>query len=542
LKLEFILLKNEMLCRSVPFGITSTVGKNVTALQIYARGISIPRLANGDMESANGWTLVRNNGNFSGEIINTTATSPTNSYEISYPQKTLSNPGDYCGISQNFTANDLPAVVLLSFNVKDSYLGDNSGYRLKQALLNRNIVWEDDVAGDERWQHMKIPITLYEQENELTLRVYEENSVKNIPISVWWDDVEIKPISEIKKKPTVEFCISDMKGRDYCPAELHLGASSEFTVVTRNNERFENEYVFQLAIDGEVAKTREFWLNAGDERQYNFSFIPDRVGDLRLEFSLFNRSTHEVLACRSMTASCTIDYENLEPLLRYGIHPLPTIRDGDMRRISAWTLNYNGSFRGSRSTENTSTPYSYCIEQYWDSNEGDYGVLSQDIYASTPGVVVISFNVKDSFESTSEDAKNIIKQVLLNDEIIWQDDISGKDKGYVGWVEEEYVGPLRVWIKYIKDHEGYVEWEEAKYDWWEDEWIKKKVPKVKTGWTHVDIPVYLRKGDNKLRLRVYAKEAVKELSVRVYFDDVEIRPIYDLVKVDERVRVRRYGW
>jgi hypothetical protein len=54
--------------------------------------------------------------------------------------------------------------------------------------------------------------------------------------------------------------------------------------------------------------------------------------------------------------------------------------------------------------------------------------------------------------------------------------------------------------------------------------------------------VYLRKGDNKLRLRVYAKEAVKELFVRVYFDDVEIRPIYDLVKVDERVRVRRYGW
>ena len=54
--------------------------------------------------------------------------------------------------------------------------------------------------------------------------------------------------------------------------------------------------------------------------------------------------------------------------------------------------------------------------------------------------------------------------------------------------------------------------------------------------------MYLGEGNNKLRLQVYAKEAVKELSVRVYFDDVEIRPIYDLVKVDERVRVRRYGW
>lgn len=262
MKLEFILLKNEMPCRSVPFAITSTVGENVTALQIYASGISIPGLANGDMESANVWSLERNNGNFSGKIINTAATSPTNSYEISYPQKTLSNPGDYCEMSQNFTANDLPAVVLVSFNVKDSYLGDNSGYHLKQALLNGNIVWEDDVAGDEGWQHVKIPVTLYDKENELTLRVYEENSVRDFPISVWWDDVEIKPIHEIKKKPAVEFYIYDIKGRDYSPAELHLGEPSEFTVVTRNNERFENPYVLQLAIDGEVVKTSEFWLNA----------------------------------------------------------------------------------------------------------------------------------------------------------------------------------------------------------------------------------------------------------------------------------------
>ena len=65
---------------------------------------------------------------------------------------------------------------------------------------------------------------------------------------------------------------------------------------------------------------------------------------------------------------------------------------------------------------------------------------------------------------------------------------------------------------------------------------------MKTGWTRVDIPVYLRKGDKKLRLRVYAKEAVEELHVRVYWDDVEIKRINELVKVDERVRVRRYGW
>ena len=87
-----------------------------------------------------------------------------------------------------------------------------------------------------------------------------------------------------------------------------------------------------------------------------------------------------------------------------------------------------------------------------------------------------------------------------------------------------------------------MEWEGAKYDWWEDEWIKKKVPKVKSGWMRVEVPVYLGEGNNKLRLQVYAKEAAENLYVKVYWDDVEIKRINELVKVDERVRVRRYGW
>jgi len=52
----------------------------------------------------------------------------------------------------------------------------------------------------------------------------------------------------------------------------------------------------------------------------------------------------------------------------------------------------------------------------------------------------------------------------------------------------------------------------------------------------------LCEGDNKLRLKVYAKEAVENLYVNVYWDDVEIRPINELVKVGDGVRMRRYGW
>jgi len=54
--------------------------------------------------------------------------------------------------------------------------------------------------------------------------------------------------------------------------------------------------------------------------------------------------------------------------------------------------------------------------------------------------------------------------------------------------------------------------------------------------------VYLKEGNNELRLQVYAKESAKNLDLRVYWDDVEIKPINELVKVEERVRMKRYGW
>jgi hypothetical protein len=182
------------------------------------------------------------------------------------------------------------------------------------------------------------------------------------------------------------------------------------------------------------------------------------------------------------------------------------------------------------------------MKQYKESNKGDYMVLSQDIYASEPGVVVLSFNVRDSFERTSGDAKNIIKQVLLNEEVIWADDVSGKDEGYVGWVKEDYVGPNWVWNERIISHEGFLNWRGAGHDWWENDWIKRSVPDVESGWMHVDLPVYLKEGNNELRLQVYAKESAKNRDVNVYWDNVEIRPINELVKVEERVRMKRYGW
>ena len=410
------------------------------------------------------------------------------------------------------------------------------------------LLWEDDVAGNERWQPVIVPLTLRSATNKLTLRVYGARGSDSFPITVWWDDVTIEPVTAVEAGMSTSFYIMDTKGtEDNYPTELYLGVPADVRVGIENNEHKQVNYILQMKLDGRLLKTKSKWLEPGSTWEQNISFTSDRVGERqKLEFLLFKDYVREkpYRYCH-LWVSTEITYDNLEPLLRYGIDPLPAIRDGDMWQVYAWTREseYGGSFReGYHTEEYTSSPRSYCMKQYRDSNKGDYMGLSQDIYASEPGVAVLSFNVRDSFEYASDDAKNIIKQVMLDDEVIWADDVSGRDTGYVGWVKEEYVGPNWVWNERIKSHEAFVEWRGAGHDWWEDKWIKSSVPDVETGWMHVDIPVYLWEGNNKLRLQVYAKESVENLNLRVYWDNVEIRPINELVKVDERVRMKRRGW
>ena len=562
LKLEFLLFKDQV--KGEPYKsfcllVSSDIDyEDLEVLKDYVVS-PLPVIINGDMESKTyeGWTM-ENATNFTVKITDSASVSPLHSYELSYPAETPFDQGCYAAIFQNFTTDVYPATVVVSFNERDSYTGDREGYFLKQVLLNDRVIWEDDVAGDERWQHVKVPAALCTVANKLMLRIYGERASYDFPIKVWWDDVKIEPITEVREKIPTSFHVLDTKGmEENYPTELHLGESAEVLVGIENNEHKQINYILQIKQDGKVLKTESKWLEHGSKWERNISFTSGRIGDnQKLEFLLFKGSVRgKPYRYFHLWVSTDINYDNLEPLLRYGIRipHLPAVKDGDMSGISAWTREpeYKGSFvKGSHTEEYTSSPCSYCIKQYGASNKGEYRGLSQDIYASEPGVVVLSFNVRDSFTSTSndaegaEDAKNITKRVMLNDKIIWGDDISGRDEGYVGWVEEEYVGPYWIWNKYIKSHEGFVGWVGAKYDWWEDEWIEKKGPdvKIKSGWTRVDIPVYLYAGDNKLRLQVYAKEAAKNIDVKVYWDDVEIEPINELVKIDERVRMKRRGW
>ena len=522
LQLEFLLFKDHTgLYKAFSLWVTVDINHdNLDVLEDYVVS-PLPVLINGamDSETSEGWTYGGDN-NFTGRLTDFTSVSPMHAYELSYPGETLFDPGCSARIYQNVTVEACcPATVVVSFHVRDSYTADVKGYFIKQVFLNEEVIWEDDVAGNERWQHVKVPVTLHSAVNKLTLRVYGASGSDNFPIRVWWDDVKIEPVTAIAEQMATSFFILDTGGtEEHYPEELHLGEPAEVLARIENNEHTEVNYILQIQLDDRAIKRRSKWLAHGSKWEQQISFTPDRIGERqKLDFLLFKDRVRGIpYRYFRLWVSTDMNYDNVASLLGYGIAPLPRIKDGDMRRISAWTFDYTGSFRGSRSRENASSLYSYRIEQYGASNKGDFGEIWQDIYAGNEGVVVLSFNVRDSFTETSEDAANITRRVMLNNQSLWSDDVSGRDEGYVGWVEEEY-------------------------NWLEDEWIKK-VPGVKSGWMHVDVPVYLYEGDNTLILGVYAEEDTEELPVNVYWDDVEIKAIERLVNTGDDVRMRRYGW
>ena len=86
---------------------------------------------------------------------------------------------------------------LLDFWVKDSYRGARANYYYKQALVDDQVVWEDDVAGDEGWQHVSVDVGSLlagKEQARLTFRVKNVTAVNNeelIELFVYFDDVHL---------------------------------------------------------------------------------------------------------------------------------------------------------------------------------------------------------------------------------------------------------------------------------------------------------------------------------------------------------------
>ncbi|MEA1908166.1 MAG: DUF1616 domain-containing protein [Euryarchaeota archaeon] len=215
--------------------------------------------------------------------------------------------------------------------------------------------------------------------------------------------------------------------------DLYMGEPSTIVVGVENYEHAPKEYTLQIKLGAGVLETRKMTLKHEEKRLEKITFIPDRTGDrLKLEFVLYkdgtrHRSVH--LWVRS-----SIDYNDTSTLLNYLIIP-PDVPNGDMEKNSSWTFMSNMNFTGNYSGVSHSSDHSYGIVSV-KPGKGWYGSIEQEIISPEPGLAVLRFAVRDSIVTNTT---GYLKQVLLNDVIVWEDS-AAKDEG---WQQIEFPVVLR---------------------------------------------------------------------------------------------------
>ncbi|MDD5678007.1 MAG: PKD domain-containing protein [Kiritimatiellae bacterium] len=126
---------------------------------------------------------------------------------------TFNDPGRYnvsllVGDDRGIVARDIIPITVtptsgqyvLSFWIKDSCRNSAlTGYYYKQVLIDDVVVWEDDIAGDEKFQHIVLDVSNYiagKSQISLALRGYCETEVApSSPLAegliICWDDVAL---------------------------------------------------------------------------------------------------------------------------------------------------------------------------------------------------------------------------------------------------------------------------------------------------------------------------------------------------------------
>ncbi|MEA1906912.1 MAG: DUF1616 domain-containing protein [Euryarchaeota archaeon] len=222
LPLEFLLYQGGALHRHEVRTVSSSVDySNTDSLMNYS--ITPPLIHNSDMEYDGHWEYAKK-GNLTGNYTNTTSTLGYRSYEICAPKNASTLPGDFGAISQEIAGER--GIVLLTFDVRDSQTSGTERHHTKQVLLNDILVWEDDAAGDESWQHVETPVLLAPN-NTLTLRVYEDAG--GTDFWVWWDNVEFKKFEgEVESETEVAGYVESAQ-LSGIPMPIHAGSTMTLT-------------------------------------------------------------------------------------------------------------------------------------------------------------------------------------------------------------------------------------------------------------------------------------------------------------------------
>jgi len=419
IKLEFLLFKDGSAnsYRSVHLWVNSEIDKNNSGgIESYL--ISVPKVINGNMEDERGW-IYSGSAIFAGNYTDNSYVSKSRSYQVNIldsENEQFVRQGDFGAVYQDINASK-GGMAVIAFNVKDSNISRTEGNYLKQVLLNDKVIWEDDTAGDEGWQHVESLVRLSET-NRIMLRVIAQKSLQNQSMSVWWDDIQLKTLTKL----TIRNWNSNVT----------LGVPTSITVAVENYENNYTDYNLEIRLDGIPVSSQRFWLAGREDWVGDISFVPEAVGtDIKLEAALYRGDDEEPYRVDEVLIVSSIDYNNLDAVLKYAITP-PEILNGNMEYSSIWEftgINFSGNYTELASR---SPVLSYEMRQGPDnSSAGDFGEMHQYINGSTRGLAMLTFDVKDSITSNKPGYHK--KQVLLNNRVVWEDDAAGNE----GWEHVE---------------------------------------------------------------------------------------------------------
>ncbi|MDW7775631.1 MAG: DUF1616 domain-containing protein [Methanosarcinales archaeon] len=420
IKLEFLLFKegNEGTYRSVHLWVNSQIDKNNSGgIESYL--VSVPQVINGNMEDNSGW-MFSGSPVFTGNYSNKTWISKSRSYQVNIfkgENGQTVRQGYFGAVYQDINASrEGPAV--LAFNVKDSDASRTEGNYLKQVLFNNKVIWEEDTAGDEGWQHVESLVRL-SGTNRIMLRVNAQKSLQNQSMSVWWDDIQLKTLTNLSIRNW--------------NSNVTLGVPTTITVAVENYETDFTDYTLEIRLDGVPVSSQRFWLAGREDRVEDISFVPEAVGpDIKLEAVLYRGDDEEPYRIDGVLIVSSIDYDDLAAVLDYAITP-PELFNGNMEYSSIWQFtgfNFSGNYTDVTSR---SPVLSFEMRQGPDnySGAGDFGAAYQYVNGSAKGLALLVFDVKDSI--TSGRTGYHTKQVLLNDRVVWEDDAAGNE----GWEHVE---------------------------------------------------------------------------------------------------------
>ena len=219
------------------------------------------------------------------------------------------------------------------------------------------------------------------------------------------------------------------KAENY-PKGFYLGEPQTITVGIENFERSPANYLLEVRLNGELQREEMFVLGDREKWIKDLTFTPDQVGErLKLEFLLYKDYVAKPYRTVHLWVSSIPNYADPDSYKDWVFEKVPTVINGDFEAGAlAWdTVSTNTNMTGVFSTDNYISPqtsFEMSLGSGLSAPSSSFVQISQEVFAEKSGLAILSFNVADSYRSTSRGSYQL--QVLLNGKTVWERDVAGE--------------------------------------------------------------------------------------------------------------------